>query len=175
MLDENIEQIEKAREYTLDWANKKIEQHITYMLGTIGLIFTAMNFMENNVILSENWNLPILLVLMSASFTIFNGCKLVHWSVMHQFIMIRQPTKFNFTTKDKEKYLGNYKVAFIDAAKKVILNEPPKKNKDGTTNWDSKIRLGIAKRIIGFTILLKFILVPLGWWFVSLVLKLLLH
>ncbi len=171
-MQENSE-IEKAREFILNWSTKKIDQHITYVLGTIGLLFTSMTLLGNFPVFSDNWNLSTLVVLMSISLSIFNGCKLIHWSMMNQFILTHKPMKFEFSGEKKEKYSPNYKWGFVEASKRAIIQGATENIQGGHVKWDIVLRYKIAKWIIGFNKLLLFIFLPFGLWILSFYLEIL--
>ena len=122
IVDEDYNQ---DQEYMLSLTNKKVEQHIAYLLGMIGVLFTFVNIPAKYDTLIIKYNLNILFFLFLISFFIHNTGKLIYWSVINNFILTHRPHKIQID-EDKEKiYRANTKWAFLEAAKKDILQKPP--------------------------------------------------
>jgi hypothetical protein len=139
------EDIPKAQEYMLTLTNKKIEQHITYLLGVIGIVFTFVNIPDKYLQVLIERKLHLLFYLLLGSFVIHNFGKLIYWSVMNNFILTHKPTKVASSQfiEDDEIYWPNAKWGFFDAAKKDILQKKPYNKLK--RNWFEKIKLLIAR------------------------------
>lgn len=115
----------QSQEYMLSLSNKKVEQHITYLLGMIGVLFTFVNIPENYEPIIIEYHLNVLFFLFLFSFFIHNTGKLIYWSVINNFILTHRPAKIHLDEKQKEIYWANTKWAFLIAAKNDILQEKP--------------------------------------------------
>lgn len=178
-------QVEKDREFMINWSNNKVEQHIKYILGSIGGLYAAFNILINFELGAIKKPIHILLIFYTFSFILFNVGKMVYWSVINQYIFNHKPTTFELKENESDsidhealdairklnetqlKLLEpNNKWGLINAAKLHIALEPPYNKLKRGDKWFQKFRMWIARQFIGLKTLIISIGVPLIIWII---------
>ncbi|MHA1973464.1 MAG: hypothetical protein ACTSW1_10750 [Candidatus Hodarchaeales archaeon] len=161
------DRLNKDHEYMLSLSNKKVEQHIAYLLGVVGALFTFISIPEQYMPIILSYKLHILFGFLLLSFTIHNGGKLVYWSVINHFILTHAPADIIIKEEEDQIYWSNNKWKFLNAAKLDILQRTPY-NTIKRAPFE-KFKLWIAKQFSSIQIFLFCIGASILIWIVSLV------
>ncbi len=161
-----VEDVEEARDFLLSWSNKKLEQHIAYILGSIGAFYTILNIPDKYDPMIIKLKIVPLTILVVFFFVFYNAGRIIHWSVIHQYILTHYPRRLIITENNRYIYSDNMKWRLLRSAYNDLIQKPPYDDLNREYSNVGKIRLFIARRFNGLSVLIFCLICPIVLWIV---------